>query len=149
MLTQPKPFEILLLEDEPADAYLVKLALKESKILARMSHVAGGIEGLDFLRRNGEYDNAPCPDLILLDINMPRMNGYEFLSAIKADKAFKTIPVVVLSTSNVERDIFISYDLGAAGYITKPIDITQLIAAITRLGDYWFDLVRLPQEKTA
>jgi len=149
MISSPTPFEILLLEDEPADAYLVRLALKGSRILANINHVPDGREGLDFLRRNGQYAAAPYPDLILLDINMPRMNGREFLSAIKADEAFKAIPVVILTTSEVDRDIVSSYEPGAAGYITKPIDITRFIDAVTKLGDYWFALVRLPKEKIA
>ena len=147
MDTTAKPFEILLLEDESADAYLVQLALKESHILANINHVVDGCEGLDYLHRKGQYASAQRPDLILLDINMPRMNGREFLTAIKADNAFKAIPIVVLTTSDVDRDIVSSYELGAAGYITKPVDISQFIASVSKLGDYWFALVHLPNGK--
>jgi CheY-like chemotaxis protein len=140
----PPPFDILLLEDEPADAHLVQVALKESKVYTRLHHVLDGREGLEFLHRQGKYQESPRPDLILLDLNMPRMNGREFLTNIKEDEAFKDIPVVVLSTSDVERDVVALYHLGAAGYITKPVDMLQFIAAVRQLGDYWFALVRLP-----
>jgi CheY-like chemotaxis protein len=137
--------EILLLEDEPADAYLVKMALKESRIMANLHHVVDGREGLDFLNKTAKYINAPRPDLIFLDLNMPRMNGAEFLVEVKAMPAFKDIPIVVLTTSDVEKDVYHCYQLGAASYITKPVDMTQFISAIHQLGDYWFTLVRLPQ----
>jgi CheY-like chemotaxis protein len=141
-----EPFQILLIEDEPADANLVRLALKENKVLCRMHHAFDGVEALAFLRREGaENINAPRPDLILLDINMPRMNGREFLTALKADEKLASIPVVVLTTSDIERDINASYKLGAAGYITKPVDIDQFIEAIRQLDDYWFALVKLPK----
>jgi CheY-like chemotaxis protein len=141
-----EPFQILLIEDEPADANLVRLALKENKVICRMHHVFDGVEALAFLRREGiENMNAPRPDLILLDINMPRMNGREFLTALKADEKLASIPVVVLTTSDIERDINASYKLGAAGYITKPVDIDQFIDAIRQLDDYWFALVKLPK----
>lgn len=146
MITNPpNTVEILLLEDEPADAYLVKMALKEGKILANLHHVVDGHEGLDFLQQQGNYPNAPRPDLIFLDLNMPRMNGYEFLAEIKANPLLVDIPVVVLTTSDVENDVVRSYQLGAASYITKPVDMAQFIAAIQQLGIYWFSLVRLPQ----
>jgi CheY-like chemotaxis protein len=138
--------EILLLEDEPSDAYLVKMALKEGKVLAHLHHVVDGREGLDFLNRTEKYADAPRPDLIFLDLNMPRMNGREFLTAIKAEERFKGIPVVVLTTSDVEQDVVSSYQLGATSYITKPVDMPQFIKAIQQIGDYWFSLVRLPQD---
>lgn len=142
----PHFVEILLLEDEPSDAYLVTMALKEGKILAHLNHVEDGREGLDFLNRAEKYANAPRPDLIFLDLNMPRMNGREFLTVIKADERFKSIPVVVLTTSDVEKDVICSYQLGATSYITKPVDMPQFIKAIQLIGDYWFSLVRLPQD---
>lgn len=141
----PHYVEILLLEDEPSDAYLVKMALKEGKLLANLHHVVDGREGLDFLNKTEKYANAPRPDLILLDLNMPRMNGCEFLAVIKANEHFKSIPVVVLTTSDVEKDVVSSYQLGATSYITKPIDMPQFIKAVQQLGEYWFSLVRLPQ----
>ncbi|MDD5177256.1 MAG: response regulator [Sterolibacterium sp.] len=140
-----QPFDILLVEDEPADAHLVRSALKENRVLCNFHHVLDGVEALAFLRRQGEaYRTAERPDLILLDLNMPRMNGREFLTAVKNDAELKGIPVVVLTTSDVERDVVISYHLGAAGYITKPVDMEQFIDAIRQLGDYWFVLTRLP-----
>jgi CheY-like chemotaxis protein len=141
---QPPHFDILLLEDEPADANLVRIALKDKRILCRLHHVLDGLEGLAFLRRQGNYSDAPRPDLILLDLNMPRMNGREFLAATKADEQLKSIPVVVLTTSDVHRDVAASYQLGAAGYITKPVDFNQFASAINQLGNYWFALMRLP-----
>lgn len=139
-------FVILLAEDEPADAYLVKTAIAENRILAELHHVVDGREALAYLQRQGtRFADAPRPNLILLDLNMPRMDGREFLSAIKQQPDLHDIPVVVLTTSEAERDIVASYDLGAASYVTKPIDVTQFIAAVRTLGNYWIELVRLPQ----
>ena len=141
------PFDILLVEDEPSDAHLVKSALNESRILCNLHHVVDGVEALAYLRRQGEvYRDAPWPDLILLDLNMPRMNGREFLAAVKGDASLAAVPVVVLTTSDVERDVVASYKLGAAGYITKPVDLEQFIDAIRQLGNYWFTLTRLPRK---
>ncbi|MFZ4536663.1 response regulator [Propionivibrio sp.] len=140
-----QPFVILLAEDEPADAHLVKAALTETGVVAELHHVRDGREAFEFLRRQGpRFSDAPRPDLILLDLNMPRMDGREFLTAIKQEPDFSDIPVVILTTSEAERDIVASYNLGAAGYVTKPADIQQFIAAIHQLGDYWIKLVRLP-----
>lgn len=145
MIKNPQPIDILLLEDEMADAYLIKIALKKNNILARLHHVLDGREGLGFLQKKGDYSNVPRPDLILLDLNMPRMNGYEFLAAIKSDERFKSIPVVVFSTSDVESDILSSYQLGAASYVTKPVGVEQFILAINKISDYWMAVVRLPR----
>ncbi len=142
------PFDILLVEDEPSDAHLVKMAIRENKIWCRLHHVIDGVEALAFLRHQGDQNaDSPRPDLILLDLNMPRMNGREFLAAIKADDALATIPVVVLTTSDVERDVIASYKLGAASYITKPVDMEQFIDAIRQLDRYWFTLTRLPKKE--
>lgn len=137
--------DILLLEDELADAYLVKMGLKEGRFLVNLHHVFDGQEGLDFLQQVGKYVHAPRPDLIFLDLNMPRMNGYEFLTAIKANPLFDDIPIIVLTTSDVENDVVRSYQLGAASYISKPVDISQFMTAIHQLENYWFSLVRLPK----
>lgn len=145
IIEHPSAVDILLLEDEPADAYLVKMALREGKVLANLHHVIDGREGLDFLQKVGQYANAPRPDLIFLDLNMPRMNGAEFLKALKADETLNDIPVVVLTTSDVETDVVRCYQLGAASYITKPVDMPQFISAINQIGEYWFTLVRLPK----
>ena len=147
MSITPLPFVILLAEDEPADANLVKVAISENRILADLHIVIDGREAFEFLRRQGaRFADAPRPNLILLDLNMPRMDGREFLAAIKQDPDLRDIPVVVLTTSDVERDIVASYHFGAAGYITKPVDINQFMEAIHHLGDYWFSLVRLPSD---
>lgn len=139
-------FQVLLVEDEPADAHLVKTALLENHILANLEHVVDGREALECLRRQGpRFAKAPRPDLILLDLNMPRMDGRECLAVLKQDPDLSDIPVVVLTTSSVERDVVASYTLGAAGYITKPMDVLQFMAAIRDLGEYWFALVRLPE----
>jgi len=145
-IPQSNPFDILLLEDEEADAHLVRVSLRDAKVLCELHHVLDGRQGLDFLQRRPPYELAPRPDLILLDLNMPRMNGREFLTTVKNDPAFSDIPVVVLTTSEVERDVEASYKSGAAGFITKPVDIEQFIAAIVQLSDYWFTLTRLPRD---
>ena len=142
-----KPFDILLVEDEPADANLVRSALKMNKVFCTLHHELDGVDALAFLRRQGERNkDAPQPDLILLDLNMPRMNGREFLAEVKKDPDLSVIPVVVLTTSDVERDVVASYKLGAAGYITKPVDMEQFIDAIRQLDSYWFVLARLPMK---
>ena len=142
-----QPFTILLAEDEPADAHLVRTALSENHILTDLRHVADGREALEYLRHQGpRFADAPRPDLILLDLNMPRMDGRQCLLALKRDPDLADIPVVVLTTSEVERDVLASYTLGAAGFITKPVNVTQFITAIRDLGVYWFNLVRLPQK---
>lgn len=147
MSKQPeRPFVILLAEDEPADAHLIKVALRENRMLVDLRWVNDGVEAFEFLRREGDgFRDAPSPDLILLDLNMPRMDGREFLAAIKQDPELKDIPVVVLTTSDVERDVVASYQGGAAGYITKPVELTELMAAIKGLENYWFTVVRLPE----
>jgi len=146
-MTSDKPrFVILLAEDERADAHLVKVAIAENRILADLYHVQDGREALDFLQRLGtRHAQAPRPDLILLDLNMPRMDGREFLAAVKQLPDLRDIPVVVLTTSEVERDVVASYNLGAAGYITKPVDVGQFMTIVRDLGNYWIDLVRLPK----
>ena len=146
MTTEKHRFVILLAEDEPADAHLIKVAIAENHILADLHHVVDGREALDYLQRQGaRFADAPRPDLILLDLNMPRMDGREFLVAVKQLPDLHDIPVVVVTTSEVERDVVASYGLGAAGYITKPVDVGQFMAAIRVLGNYWIDLVRLPK----
>lgn len=143
-----QPFDILLVEDEPADANLIKMALKEGKINYRLHHVLDGVEALHFLHEHQLNSNSTQADLIILDLNMPRMNGKEFLKSIKSDKQLNSIPVVVLTTSDVERDVVASYKLGASGFITKPIDMDQFIKAIGQLQDYWFNLNRLPKKES-
>ncbi len=140
-------FVILLAEDEPADAHLLRLALTESGMVANLQHVVDGREALEYLRRQGRrFVQAQRPDLILLDLNMPRMDGREFLAAVKDDAALCDIPVVVLSTSEVERDVLATYRLGAAGYISKSPDVTEFIREIRQLSRYGTPLLRLPED---
>jgi CheY-like chemotaxis protein len=135
---------ILLVEDEPADAHLVRLAFEESKVLVDLHHVGDGVEAFTFLRHEGAYANVPRPDLILLDLNMPRMDGRQFLQKIKVDAALHSLPVVVLTTSDAERDLLDSYDHFAAGYIIKPVNVDTFIKIVRGIGDYWVSIVRLP-----
>jgi len=135
---------VLLVEDVEADAYLTKMAFDESKMKANIVHVLNGMEAVSYLTGQPPWQNAPRPDLILLDLNMPQMDGREFLAWIKAQDELSAIPIIVLTTSTVQRDVLLSYKTGAAGYIVKPVDIQQLIEAIRSLEEYWFVLVRLP-----
>jgi len=145
MSDYPK-FHLLLVEDEPADAMLVRQALIDGKVLADFHHVTDGQAALDFLDAAANNGHGEIrPDLILLDLNMPRMDGREFLTKLRADPRFRNIPVVVLTTSNTERDVEMSYGLGANSFITKPVDIDQLFRAIRTAADYWFTVVRLPK----
>lgn len=137
-------FVVLLVEDEPADVHLTRLAFKEGRLLVDVHDVPDGVEALAFLHREGKYQDAPRPDLILLDLNMPRMDGKAFLKRFKALEGLRRIPVVILTTSEAESDIVESYDLGAAGFIVKPVDIDQFIASIQSLEEYWLTLVRRP-----
>lgn len=144
-MTDPhKLFTVLLAEDEPADAYLVRLAFEEGRILVDLHHVPDGVEALAFLQREPPYREAPRPDLILLDLNMPRMDGRRFLEKVKEMPGLRSIPVVILTTSDAESDIEASYDRGAAGFIVKPVEVDQFVATVRGLQDYWITLVRRP-----
>lgn len=144
-MSHSQTFDILLVEDDPGDAGLTKAALAQARILCKLHHVSDGVEAMAFLRQQGVHANAPIPHLVLLDLNMPRMSGREVLAAMRGDEALHKIPVVVLTTSDVEADIETSYELGANSFITKPVDIDQFIDSIKAVGDYWFSIVRLPQ----
>jgi CheY-like chemotaxis protein len=138
------PIEILLVEDNPGDVRLTVEALKEGKIHNRMSVVADGEAALSFLRREGVYGDAPRPDLVLLDLNLPRKDGREVLAEIKVDPELKRIPVVVLTTSKAEEDILRTYNLHANCYITKPVDLDQFIMVVKSIEAFWFSVVSLP-----
>ncbi|HEY3306657.1 MAG TPA: response regulator [Candidatus Binatia bacterium] len=135
---------ILLVEDNPGDVRLTREALKEGKILNDLSVVGDGVEALAFLRREGRYAEAERPDLILLDLNLPKKDGREVLEEIKSDGDLKKIPVVVLTTSAAERDILNAYDLHANCYITKPVDLGQFIKVVQLIEDFWLMIVKLP-----
>jgi len=136
--------EILLVEDNPGDVRLTREALKEGKILNHVSVVGDGVEALAFLRREDKYANAVRPDLILLDLNLPKKDGREVLAEIKADAGLKKIPVVILTTSAAEQDVLKTYDLHANCYITKPVDLEQFIKIVRLIEDFWFTIARLP-----
>jgi CheY-like chemotaxis protein len=142
-----KPIEILLVEDNPADVRLTQEALKEGKVRNNLFVARDGVEALEFLRRNGPHANATKPDLILLDLNLPRKDGREVLADIKNDDTLRSIPVVVLTTSSAEADILKSYNLHANCYITKPVDLEQFVQVIKSIDDFWLTVVRLPSEK--
>jgi len=138
-------FVVLLVEDSVVDAKLTRAAIDENRFNVDLRHAIDGRDGLAYLRREGSaHADAPRPDMILLDLNMPRMNGREFLAEMKKSPEIADIPVVVLTTSDVEQDVVASYQLGAAGFVTKPVDLDQFIQAVRCLGDYWFNLVRIP-----
>jgi two-component system, chemotaxis family, response regulator Rcp1 len=138
------PVEILLVEDSLADIELTKLGLREGKIANHLSIVRDGDEAIAFLRREGCYADAPRPDLILLDLNLPGKDGREVLAEIKADADLKKIPVVILTTSHAEEDVIRAYGLHANAYMTKPVGFEGFVAVVKGIGDYWFTLVRLP-----
>jgi len=142
--TNGKPIEILLVEDNPGDVRLTQEIFKESKVLNNLSVVANGIEAMAFLHREGKYVNAPCPDLIMLDLNLPKKDGREVLAEIKSSDKLKRIPVVVLTISKAEEDIIKSYELNANCYITKPINLDQFITIVKSIEDFWLTIVKLP-----
>ena len=141
-----KPYDMLLVEDDLGDAGLVRIALRRGRYNCNLHHVKNGLEALAFLRQIGTHREAPRPDLILLDLNLPGRSGHEILEELKTDPALRTIPVVVLSTSEAERDIDRAYQLGANSFVTKPMDVEAIASAIHAIQDYWFGLVRLPAD---
>ncbi len=139
------PIQILLVEDNPGDARLASEALKNGKVSNNLYHVTDGVEAMAFMRREGEYASAPRPDLILLDLNLPRKDGREVLSEIKEDPELKLVPVVVMTTSAAERDLIKSYELHANAYVVKPMDLDQFIEVVQAIENFWFTVVKLPQ----
>jgi CheY-like chemotaxis protein len=139
-----RPVEILLVEDNPGDVRLTQETLKDAKVLNRVSVVADGVAALAFLRRQGSYAQAVRPDIILLDLNLPKKDGREVLAEVKADPHLRRIPVVVLTTSAAEKDILKSYDLHANCYITKPVGMDQFAQVVNTIEDFWFTIVKLP-----
>jgi chemotaxis family two-component system response regulator Rcp1 len=145
-LSQSKPIEILLVEDSPSDAALTIEALKEGKIANRLTHVEDGVEAMDFLRRRGKYADAARPDLIMLDLNLPRKDGRDVLAEIKTDQDLKIIPIIVLTTSRADEDILRSYELNANCYITKPVDFDHFIGVVKSIENFWLTVVTLPSK---
>lgn len=141
-----KTVEILLVEDNMGDIRLTKEALKEGNIPNHLNTVMDGAEAIKFLFREGKYENAQRPDIILLDLNLPKKDGKEVLAKIKADEELKSIPVVVLTTSTSEADIHKAYDLHANCYITKPVDFNKFIEVVKSIEEFWLNLVKLPSE---
>jgi two-component system, chemotaxis family, response regulator Rcp1 len=144
--TTSRPVEILLVEDNPGDVRLTREALRDSKVLSTLAVVRDGEEALAYLRREPPFAAVPRPDLILLDLNLPRRDGREVLASVKADPALRSIPVVILTSSDAERDIARAYELNANCYITKPVDLDQFTTVVRAIEDFWFTVVRLPQE---
>ena len=142
-----KVAEILLVEDNPGDVRLTLEAFKEGKMINNLSVVRNGVEAMAFLRGEGEYANVPQPDIILLDLNMPKMDGREVLAEIKKDDTLRHIPVIVLTTSEAEQDIIKSYDMHANCYITKPVDLDQFNTVIKSIKDFWLGIVKLPRSE--
>lgn len=146
-MTYNKPVEILLVEDNPGDVRLTMEALKEGRLLNHVSVAEDGVEALAFLRQEGKYADEVRPDLILLDLNLPKKDGREVLAEIKEDPELRQIPVVVLTTSTAEQDVLGTYDLHANCYINKPVDFEQFIKVVKSVGDFWFSVVILPPGK--
>ncbi|MCF8042166.1 MAG: response regulator [Desulfarculaceae bacterium] len=143
-LSMEKPVNILLVEDNPGDARLAQEALKENKVANSLHWVDDGVKALEFLHREGPYADAPRPDVILLDLNLPRKDGREVLAEIKDDPDLKRIPVVVLTVSQAEEDILKTYDLHANCYITKPLDLERFLEVVQQVENFWLTIVKLP-----
>lgn len=139
-----RPIEILLVEDSPSDTELTVEALQEGKIYNHLSMVEDGAQAMEFLRRQGPYAGAPRPDLILLDLNLPRKDGREVLAELKADPELKVIPVVVLTTSRADEDVLRAYSLYANCYILKPVDFRQFVEVVKHIENFWLSVVKLP-----
>jgi len=142
-----RPIQILLVEDSPSDAKLTLAALKMAKVVNQVSHVEDGVEAMEFLRRQGKFTQAERPDLILLDLNLPRKDGREVLEELKADPDFQMIPVVILTTSQAEQDIIRSYKLHANCYITKPVNFERFLEVVQSIENFWLTVVELPPTK--
>jgi two-component system, chemotaxis family, response regulator Rcp1 len=143
-INESRTIIILLVEDNPGDARLTQEAMRDSKMLNLIHVVEDGVEAMAFLRREGRYSEAPRPDLILLDLNLPKKDGRAVLAEIKVDPELRRIPVVVLTTSRSEEDVLKAYDLHANAYVTKPVDLEQFMRIVALIDDFWFNVVTLP-----
>jgi CheY-like chemotaxis protein len=141
-----RPIEILLVEDNPGDARLAWEAIREARVSHNMRWVTDGVEALAFLRREGKFSDAHRPDLILLDLNLPRKDGREVLAEVKKDPDFRRIPVVVLTTSQADEDVLNAYHLNANCYISKPVDLLQFMKVISAIENFWLTVVKLPSQ---
>jgi chemotaxis family two-component system response regulator Rcp1 len=141
-----RPIEILYVEDNPGDIRLTKEALKEYKVRNNLHVATDGVEAMAFLRKEGKYANAPYPDLILLDLNLPRKDGREVLAEVKADPSLKRIPVVVVTISQAEEDIVKTYNLHANCYITKPVNLDKFLEVVKAIEEFWLTIVKLPPD---
>lgn len=139
-----RPLELLLVEDNPGDVRLTREALKSGEVAVNLNVARDGVEALDFLHRRGNFASAPVPDLILLDLNLPRKNGREVLSEIKSDPELRRIPVLVMTTSRADQDINRAYSLNANCYITKPMDLDEFLRIVRSIEDFWLKTVTLP-----
>jgi CheY-like chemotaxis protein len=137
--------DVLLVEDDPGDVLLIREAFEDNKVRNRLHVVADGVEALAFLRREGEHAEAPQPDLVLLDLNLPRKDGREVLAEVKGDDALQHIPVVVLTTSKAEEDVLRSYKLHANAYVTKPVDFDRFIDVVRQIDEFFVTVVKLPK----
>lgn len=135
---------VLLVEDDPGDVLITREAFAENKVRNHLSVVNDGVKALQFLRREADYADAPRPDLILLDLNLPRMDGHEVLANIKSDADLQRIPVVILTTSDAEEDVLRSYDLHANAYVTKPVDFERFLGVVRQIDDFFVSVVKLP-----
>ncbi|WP_307844159.1 response regulator [Sanguibacter suaedae] len=136
--------EVLLVEDDPGDVLMTQEAFEHNKVANRLSVVNDGVSALEYLRKEGQYADVPTPDLVLLDLNLPRMDGREVLAALKADEELRKIPVVVLTTSEAEEDVVRSYSLYANAFVTKPVDFDRFIDVVRQIDDFFVSVVRLP-----
>ena len=146
-MTSPDLTQILLVEDNAADVRLTQEALRDAKVLNELHVARDGVEALDFLHGRGDWAGSPRPDLVILDLNLPRKNGKEVLAEMKSDAALRSIPVAVLTTSAAEIDILESYDLGANCYLTKPVDLDQFLKVVRSVEEFWLGMVRLPRRE--
>lgn len=143
-LSEMRPIEILLVEDNPGDVRLTQEALGEAKVRNNLAVARDGVEALSYLRREPPFQDAARPDMVLLDLNLPRKDGREVLAEIKADPELRRLPVVVLTTSSAEKDVLESYNLYANCYITKPVDLDQFVSIVSSIEDFWLTIVKLP-----
>ncbi|MCC2309149.1 response regulator [Cellulomonas chengniuliangii] len=145
MVSSHRDIDVLLVEDDPGDVLMTREAFADNKVTNRLSVVSDGVSALEYLRKEGQYADVATPDLILLDLNLPRMDGREVLMALKGDEKLRSIPVVVLTTSEAEEDVVRSYSLHANAYVTKPVDFDRFIEVVRQIDDFFVTVVRLPK----